>query len=151
MAIQRFDALRDFAQLREQIDRMFDDVLARSGGTAEAESLATSGWRPPVDIFEEGSQYVLRADLPGVPPDVVEVEVEAEALVLRGERKAESAGNRESYLRIERPHGKFSIQITLPPSVERSGIRASQRDGVLEVVLPKKEERAAGRTKIDVK
>jgi HSP20 family protein len=151
MAIQRSDPLRDLVLLREKIDRVFDDVLARSGGTAEAESLATSGWRPPVDIFEEASQYVLRADLPGVPPDGVEVEVEAEALVLRGERKAESAGDRESYLRIERPTGKFSIQIALPPSVERSAIRASQKDGVLEVVLPKKEERAAARTKIDVK
>jgi HSP20 family protein len=151
MAIHRWDPLRDLVQLRERIDRAFEDVLARSGGTAEAESLVTSGWRPPVDIFEEGAQYVLRADLPGVPPDAVQVEVEADALVLRGERKADSAGNRESYLRVERPHGKFSIQITLPPSVERSAIRASQRDGVLEVVLPKKEERAAGRMKIDVK
>jgi HSP20 family protein len=104
-----------------------------------------------VDIFEEGAQYVLRADLPGVPPDAVQVEVEADALVLRGERKADSAGNRESYLRVERPHGKFSIQITLPPSVERSAIRASQREGVLEILLPKKEERAAGRMKVDVK
>jgi HSP20 family protein len=151
MAILRSDPLRDLLRLQETMNRMFEDALARSGGGADAESLVTSGWRPPVDIFEQGSQYVLRADLPGVPPDGVEIEVEGEALVLRGERKPDAAVGRESHLRAERPHGKFSIQITLPPSVERSAIRASQRDGVLEVVLPKKEERAAARLKIDVK
>ena len=94
---------------------------------------------------------MLRADLPGVGADAVEIEVEAEALVLRGERKTDATVPRESYLRVERPHGKFSIQVTLPPSVDRSAIRASARDGVLEVVLPKKEERAPGRMKIEVK
>ena len=151
MAIQRWDPLRDLLGIQEKINRLFEDALARSGGAAETESLATSGWRPPVDIFEQGSQFVLRADLPGVGADTVEIEVEAEALVLRGDRKADGAAPRESYLRVERPHGKFSIQVTLPPSVDRSAIRASARDGVLEVVLPKKEERAPGRMKIEVK
>jgi len=151
MAIQRSDPLRDLLQLQERMNRMFEDALARSGGAAESESLVAGGWRPPVDIYEQGAQYVLRADLPGVPPDGVEVEVEADALVLRGERKADAAVSRDSYLRTERPNGKFSIQITLPPSVERSAIRASQKDGVLEVVLPKKEERAPARLTIDVR
>jgi HSP20 family protein len=151
MAIQRWDPLRDLVQLQERMNRMFEDTFARSGGSAETESLATSGWRPSVDIFEQGSQYVLRADLPGVAPDGVEIEVEGDVLTLRGERKSDPAVDRESYLRIERPQGKFSVQVTLPPSVERSAIRASQRDGVLDVVLPKKEDRAPSRLKIDVK
>ncbi len=151
MAIQRWDPIRDLLHLQEKMNRMFEDAFARSGGSVEAESLAPGGWRPPVDILEQASQYVLRADLPGVPSGGVEVEVEADALVLRGERIADPGAPRESYLRNERPHGRFSIQITLPPSVDRAAIRASQRDGVLEVVLPKKEDRAEGRLKIDVK
>ena len=151
MAIQRWDPLRDLLRLQEGMNRMFEDAFARSGGAAETESLATGGWRPSVDIFEQGPQYVLRADLPGVPPDGVEIEVEGDALTLRGERKSDPAVERESYLRIERPQGRFSVQVALPPSVERSAIRASQRDGVLEVVLPKKEERAPSRLKIDVR
>ncbi|MBZ5638975.1 MAG: Hsp20/alpha crystallin family protein [Acidobacteriia bacterium] len=151
MAIQRWDPLRDLVVLQERMNRMFEDALARSGGTADTESLATSGWRPSVDIFEQDSHYVLRADLPGIPPDGVEIEVEGDALTLRGERRPDAAVGRESYLRAERPQGRFSIQITLPPSVERSAIRASQRDGVLDVVLPKKEERAPGKLKVDVR
>jgi HSP20 family protein len=151
MAIQRWDPLRDILRLQERMNRMFEDAYARSGVAAETEPLAAGGWRPSVDIFEQGAQYVLRADLPGVSSVGVEIEVEGDALTLRGERKPDPAVDRDSYLRIERPQGKFSVQVALPPSVDRSAIRASQRDGVLEVVLPKKEEREPSRMKIDVR
>ncbi len=151
MTIQRWDPLRDLVQLQERMNHLFDDVMARAGGSAGTESLVSTGWKPPVDIFEQDDRYVLRADLPGVASGDVEIEVENGTLALRGERRIDPAVAREAYLRIERPSGRFAIQIALPMSVDRPGIAASHRDGVLEVSLPKKKERAPSRVKVEVR
>ena len=94
---------------------------------------------------------MLRVDLPGVAPGDVELQVEGTHLVLRGERKVDGEVGRDSFLRLERPYGPFALQIALPPSVERGGIQAAHRDGVLEMILPKRREEGPSRIKVDVK
>jgi HSP20 family protein len=148
MAIQRWDPARDVRELQQQVNRMFEDVLSRSAIHDGPEPLSASPWRPPIDLFEEPSRYVLRADIPGVLPTDVEVKVEGGRLLLRGERKLEGSVDREAYLRIERPSGRFSAQLALPPSVDRARIQANHRNGVLEVVLPKKAEELSNRVEI---
>jgi HSP20 family protein len=127
---------------------MFDEALSRSVGPDGASGLGAAAWKPPMDLFEEPERYVLRADLPGIAPTDVELQVEDGTLRLRGERRFDSAVSRESYLRIERPHGRFSVQVSLPPSVDDSAIRASHRNGVIEVVLPKRKESVPSRVRI---
>ncbi len=150
MAIQQWDPIRDLLQLQERMNRLFEDVLARSGEARGAEAITRGTWKPPVDIFEREGTYVVRADLPGVTPQDVEVVIEGDALVLRGQRNPDPAVPRESYLRTERPTGKFSLEISLPASVDRQGVQARHREGVLEVVLPLRRDESPSRVKVSV-
>ena len=136
MAIKRWDPLKDLVQLRETMNRMFDDALARSSaaGTGAAGS---AGWTPALDLFEDERSYVLRADLPGVDSADLEVKVEDGRLTLRGHRRPDQGVARDAYLRIERPSGPFTLQLALPSSVDARQIEARHANGVLEVVLPK--------------
>jgi len=146
MAIQRWDPRTDLVGLQEKMKTLFDEVLTRSAGH-EAASLG-SGWRPPMDLFEQEDSYVLRADLPGIAAGEVDIQVEHGTLYLRGERALEQGIARESYLRVERPHGRFGVQVALPPSVEQRDIRATHSNGVIEIVLPKRKAEAASKIEI---
>ena len=140
MVIQRWDPVRDLVHLHERINRLFEESLARSGAAQGAESMSATAWHPPVDLFEREDRYVLQADLPGMDNYSVDLQVEGDELVLRGERLMDPTVARESYLRLERPHGSFVLRLSLPSSVNRQAIQAAHRNGVLEVVLPKKRE-----------
>jgi HSP20 family protein len=148
MAIQRWDPLRDLMDLQEKMNHLFENTLARSGGQERGEAEGSASWKPPMDLFEEGDRYVLRTDLPGVSASDVEIQVENGTLHLRGERTMDGAVKREAYLRVERPYGRFSVQVALPPSVEQQGIRATHHNGVIEVLLPKKKPRTPSRIEV---
>jgi len=138
MAIQRWDPLKDLVQLRKTMNRMLDDALARSSAAGSA-AAGSAGWTPPLDLFEEERSYVLRADLPGIDSAELEVKVEDGRLILRGHRRPDQGIARDAYLRIERPSGPFMLQIALPPSVDAREIEARHENGVLEIVLPKRD------------
>jgi len=143
MAIQRFDPLRDLMLLHDRINRLFEESIARSGGLRSAEGLGPAAWTPAVDLHEEPGRFVLRADVPGVPGASIRLEVAGGELTVRGDKSVpEPTAQKDAYLRMERPAGAFSLRLSVPESVERSAIQASCRDGVLEVVLPKKKEDA---------
>jgi len=144
-----WDPVRDLRNLRERVDTLFQDVLGRAG--AEAGADAAGGWRPPVDAWDDGERYVVRADLPGVAPGDVTVEVESGVVHVRGDRLSEPPVNRESLLRAERPHGRFALSLSVPPSVDPHGIEARQKDGVLEIVFRKKRAAPGGRLRIELK
>lgn len=150
MAIQRPDPLRSLVELRERMNRMFEETLSRSFEAADGENAEATAWKPNVDLYEHPDRYVLRIDLPGVPAAEVQIQVERDTLVLSGERRVEPGLAREAFLRVERPHGRFSRQIALPATVDQSKIRASHRNGVLEVELPKKREDAPGKIQVQV-
>lgn len=144
MAIQRWDPVRDLIRLQETVNRLFEDVLGRSSSPGGEEDTVPGGWHPALDLIEESGRYVVRADLPGVAPGEVDVLVEKGHLVLRGERRNDQGVAMNSYLRIERPRGRFSARLHLPASVDTQRIEASQQNGVLEILLPKRQEETAG-------
>jgi HSP20 family protein len=150
MAIQRWDPFRDILHLQERINRLFEESLARSGVGGRTETLAAAAWQPPVDLHETEDRFVLRADLPGVEGSAVDLQMEDGDLVLRGERSMDPGVPRDRYLRMERPYGTFVLRMSIPESVDRQGIQATHRNGVLEVVLPKRKEEAAGRFRVSV-
>lgn len=150
MAIQRWDPLRDVLRLQERMNRLFEEVTARSGDAGDADA-ASGAFKPAVDMYEMSDRYVVLADLPGVAPGDVEVNVQEGVLSLSGERRADPTIPSDAYLRIERPRGRFALQIALPPSVERQGIEAKRREGMLEVVLPKKKEHVQSKIQVEVK
>jgi HSP20 family protein len=148
MAIQRWDPLRDLVQLQERMNRLFEEAFARSSGTDAGEPLAAAAWRPPVDLIEEDDRYVLRADVPGLAPGEVDVQIEEGHLVIRGERTLEGGPGRHGHLRVERPHGRFAVRVAMPSSIDAARIQASQRHGVLEIVLPKRPSDGGGRVPV---
>jgi HSP20 family protein len=149
MAVDRWDPVRDLRHLKERVDTLFQDVFGRAG--TEAAPDVEGGWRPPVDVWEEGDGYHLRIDLPGVAPGDVTVEIEDGVLHVRGERRAGGAVPRAEFLRAERPDGRFALSMALPASIDPQGIEARQRDGVLEVLLRNRREDRASRVRVELK
>jgi HSP20 family protein len=145
MKLVRWDPFaRDFTSLAERLNRAFD---LRFWDEADRESLG--GWNPPVDIFEDENGITLKAELPGMKKEEMDVRVENNVLTLHGERKRESEVKEDGYFRSERAYGSFSRSFTLPTTVDASKIGANYKDGVLTVTLPKAEE--AKPKQIDVK
>jgi len=106
-------------------------------------------WIPPMDLVETGTDFVLRADLPGISEDDVSVELENNVLTISGERKAEHEEQLEGYYRLERATGSFARSLTLPEGVKADAVQASFEQGVLEVrMIPKPEQSKPRRVRI---
>jgi HSP20 family protein len=101
---------------------------------------STTAWNPAVDIFENDNEIVIKAELPGMNAKDIEVKFENNVLVLKGERRFEKETKEENYHRVEREYGTFSRAFTVPFAVKGDNVTAEYKDGVLKVVLPKKEE-----------
>ena len=143
-----FDPFRDLISLQERMNRLFQESLARSRG--EDEVASGGAWTPPVDIYEGPDRVVLRADIPGVPQEELDLKIENGQLRLRGTRSLPEGAAREEYHRIERPFGNFVRVFSLPSSVDVTKVHAELRNGVLEVSLPKRQESQARPVKIEV-
>jgi HSP20 family protein len=141
----RFEPARSSHPLQEQINRMLNDVLDRTG---EESSLTT--WAPAVDIFETEHELVVKADLPDVKPEELDVRVENNILTIRGERKFEKKVNESNYLRVERSYGAFSRSFSLANTVNSEAIKAAYKDGVLSLSIPKREEAKPKLIKVSV-
>ena len=135
MAIVRWEPFRDMIVLEGRLNRLFQQGL---GPLRDQESLRA--WAPPVDIYETEKEIVLKADLPDVKPEDVDIRMENNTLTLRGERRSEKDVKDENYHRVERQYGSFSRTFSLPTTVDADKIDARYESGVLRVVLPKREE-----------
>lgn len=136
MAIVKVDPFREFAAIQERMNRMFGNAYLRDEDTAFRGS-----WVPAVDIFEtETHDLVVRAELPGMTREEIEVSVENSTLVLKGEKKFDPAVKEENYRRIERSYGQFHRSFTLPNTVDTAKVSAEFKNGVLTVNLPFREE-----------
>jgi HSP20 family protein len=118
---------------------------------AEEEDLSATAWAPPVDIFETEDKVVLKAELPGLRKEDIEIQVRDNTLTLKGEKKFEKEVKEESYHRVERAYGSFQRSFTLPSTIKQDAIEASFKDGILEISLPKAEEAKPKQIKIQVK
>lgn len=151
MAIQRRDPLREMRRLKDRMNRLFDETLSHASGPGEAET-PPGGYRPPLDLLEQPDAFLLLADLPGVRPGDLSIEVDKGVLHLRGERRLDPSLPADSYLRVERPHGRFALQLTLPSSVDPKGIQAVSREGIVRITLPKRRRAEEdGRLKVDIR
>ena len=115
---------------------------------APANAPRADAWQPAVDIREEDAQFVLQADLPGVDPASIEVQMDKGVLSIKGERRAPAPVEGPHFSRIERRHGTFERRFALPDSADAEGIVASSRDGVLEIRIPKRAEAAPRRIQV---
>ena len=143
-AISRFEPFRG-TTLQDQINRLFNDAFDR---TSEEASITT--WAPAVDIFETEHELVVKADLPDVKPEELDIRVENNILTIRGERKFEKKVTEDKYLRVERSYGSFSRSFSLANTVNAEAIKAEYKNGVLTLTIPKREEAKPKQIKVNV-
>ena len=136
MAIVKVDPFREFAAVQDRMNRLFGNIYLRDEDTA-----IRGSWVPVVDIYEtDNHDLVVRAELPGMTRENIEVSVENSTLVLKGEKKFEAEVKEENYRRIERSYGTFHRSFSLPNTVDTSRVGADFKNGVLTVRLPFREE-----------
>jgi HSP20 family protein len=136
MALVKWEPFRDLMAMQDRMTRLIDETLSRIW----KEEVVRGVWSPPVDILERGSEVVLKVDLPGVSQEEIDIRVEGSTLIIQGERRLIKDAPEENYIQIERPYGTFRRTFNIPRMIEQEEIKASYKDGVLRVVLPRKPE-----------
>ena len=148
MTLVKWEPFRDLITMQERMSRLFDETLSR---VWKEEGLQRGLWSPPVDVVDREHEVLLKMDLPEMSQSEIDIKVEANMLTIKGERKFIKETPEENYIQIERPYGGFHRQFTLPKRIDQDKIKASYKDGVLCVVLPKKEEVYPKQVSIEVK
>jgi HSP20 family protein len=139
--------LADMAVLQNRLNSIFNDFSLPEG---EQESLAMGSFIPPVDIYEDAHQLVLKLEVPGIKQDALDVHVENQTLTVKGERKFEKDEKEENFHRIERRYGSFVRTFTLPQTVDTGEVKASYDAGVLTISLAKKEAAKPKQVKVEI-
>jgi len=132
----KWEPFRDLMAMQDRMTRLFDETLSRIW----KEEVPRGVWSPPVDIMERENEVILKVDLPEMNQNDVDIKVEENVLIIRGERKFIKETPSGDYLQIERPYGTFQRTFAIPRVIDQEKIKATYKDGVLRVVLPKREE-----------
>lgn len=147
MALIRWEPVRELNTIQSDMNRLFNTFFASptagNGGSFRR-------WIPAMDLVETENDFVLKADLPGLSDGDVKIEVEDNVLTISGERKSEREERKDGYYRVERPSGSFRRSLTLPEGVDPESVQANFERGVLEVRIPKPEERKPHKVEISV-
>ena len=141
MALIRWEPARELATIQGEMNRLFNTFFEPANGSNGSSSTGLRRWIPAMDLVESEDTFVLRADLPGLSEDDVNIELEENVLTISGERKTEHEQRKDGYYRVERASGAFSRSLTLPEGVDPERVEASFDRGVLEVRIPKPEQR----------
>jgi HSP20 family protein len=136
MALVKWEPFRDLMAMQDRMTRLIDETLSRIW----KEEVVRGVWSPPLDILERGDELVLKVDLPEVSQSEIDIRVEGSTLIIQGERRLIKDAPEENYIQIERPYGTFRRTFNIPRTIEQEEIKASYKDGVLRVVLPRKPE-----------
>jgi len=132
----KWEPFRDLMAMQDRMTRLFDETLSRIW----KEEVPQRIWSPPVDILERENEVILKVDLPEVNQSDIDIKVEENTLIIQGERKFIQETPHGNYLQIERPYGTFQRTFAIPRMIDLERIKAAYKDGVLRIVLPKKEE-----------
>src|SRR5215475_9695122 len=142
--LSRWEPFREHVALESQFNRMFNELFSRS------QESNLSAWVPAVDILENEHELVVKADLPDVKPEELDIRVENNILTIRCERNFEKKVDEKNYLRVERSYGSFSRSFSLANTVNSEAIKADYKDGVLTLTIPKREEAKPKQIKVNV-
>ena len=136
MSFAYLDPVRELLSLQERMNRLIDQTLSRAGGDSELSS--TGAWSPAVDLYESDQDFILKAELPGVVHDDIELRIDDDRVTLRGDRRLAEAVDEKQFLRMERSHGPFRRTFDLPTSVDADEVEAEFKSGILTVTIPKR-------------
>src|SRR6202162_1652247 len=135
--ITRYDPFREFVTLQDRMNRFFRDVYAPEG---QEETLTTTAFAPPVDVYEDEHNVTLKIEVPGIDEKDIDVRIENNTLTVHGERKFEKDEKEENYRRVERQYGSFTRTFSLPSTVDPEKVIATYDKGILKISLAKKAE-----------
>ena len=148
MAIVRWDPFREFAGMQDRLNRVLG---AGYGRTAGDDVMNRGAWLPPVDIYSNGNhELVIKAEIPDMKRDDIDVTVENNTLTIRGEKKVQENVTEEQFHRVERSYGTFTRSFSLPNTVDPNKVQADYKDGVLTIKLPFREEAKPKQIKVNV-
>ena len=146
--LTRFYPYRELNTLQERVNRLFHESFTRNDGTDE--SLATSGFAPAVDVYEDEHNVTLKIEVPGIDEKDIDVRIDNNTLTVHGERKIEKEEKEENFRRVERQYGSFTRSFTLPSSVDTGQVSAHYDKGILKISLAKKAEAKPKQIKVNV-
>lgn len=140
MSLAHYEPWSLLDRFNQQLNQLAYADKSLSNDECDYSNIATSHWRPAVDIKEEAERFLITADLPGVDPKDIEITMDEGVLTIKGERHSEAREENEGYKRVERVSGTFYRRFSLPDTADAERIEAKGKDGVLEVILPKHEK-----------
>jgi HSP20 family protein len=144
--ITRWDPFREFVTLQDRMNRLFHESFADN----REETLTTTTFAPPVDVYEDEHTVTLKVEVPGIEEKDIDVRIENNTLTVHGERKFEKEEKEENYRRVERQYGSFTRTFTLPTTVDPEKVQADYDKGVLKIQLAKKAEAKPKQIKVNV-
>jgi HSP20 family protein len=145
--ITRWDPFREFSTLQDRMNRLFRESYGPEG---REESLTTTTFAPPVDVYEDEHSVTLKIEVPGIDEKDIDVRIENNVLTVHGERKFEKEEKEENFRRVERQYGSFTRTFTLPTTVDAEKVSANYDKGILKIALPKKAEAKPKQIKVNV-
>jgi HSP20 family protein len=137
MDLIQWQPFREVSRLRNEMDRLWDDYF---GPGRRALRPLEEAWMPAVDVSESGDKITIKAEIPGMEAKDIEISMVGDTLTIKGEKKVEKEEKEENYHMVERSYGSFTRAMKLPAPVDPDKVEATYKNGVLTVVLPKKEE-----------
>jgi HSP20 family protein len=138
MAIVRWDPFRDLAEVQERVNRVLGEFY---GGRGQDDVMRRGTWIPPVDIYEgPNHEMVIKAELPDIRREDIDIRVEDNTLTISGEKKLDDEVKQEQFHRVERAYGTFTRSFSLPAAIDTEKVNADYKNGVLTVKLPMREE-----------
>jgi HSP20 family protein len=152
MALVRWEPVRELNTIQQEMNRLFNTFFDTPAGASGGGNGGTGArrWVPAMDLVETDDHFVLRADLPGLAQEDVKIEVADDTLTVSGERRFEHEAKKDGFYRLERGSGAFARSLTLPDGIDPDAIEAAFDKGVLEVRIPKPEQRKPRRVEIAV-
>ncbi len=152
--LTRWDPFRELTSLQDRVNRLFQDAWSPATGAAVTrggeESLLGGSFVPPVDVYEDEHQIMLKMEVPGIDQKDIDIQVENNILTIHGERKLEKEEKEENFQRVERRYGSFTRSFTLPHTVDPEKINADYENGILKIGLAKREEAKPKQIKVNI-
>ena len=145
--LTRWDPFREFVTIQDRMNRLFRDSFGPEG---KDETLTTTAFAPPVDVYEDEHNVTLKIEVPGIDEKDIDVRIENNTLTVHGERKFEKEEKEENYRRVERQYGSFTRSFSLPSTVNHDNVQADYDKGVLKIKLEKKAEAKPKQIKVNV-
>ncbi len=149
MSILRWDPFEELREMQRSLDRLFDELTGRRPARRR-EAVEAAVWEPAVEVYETDQEVVVRAEVPGVDPKSLAVTVQDNTVCIEAEAKEEQEERGRTYLRRELRYGRFQRTVALPAEVQAEAAKASYRNGVLEVRVPKSERAKPKQVRVEV-